>query len=231
MIGRCNVMGGGGGIKGAPAFTYTGNYSLLDDGDGNWRIKFLSSGTLTFSKLGTGNGLVDLFCVGGGGGGSTVADAYGNRHNGCGAGGYTTTIKSIYIAKNQEYAVIIGNGGSGDSAAGGASSIIGGNVNIVANGGGAGTSGPYSQTGGSGGSGGGAGGVGFSDWGTGGVDGSNGNSGNGQLRTTREFEDADGTLYASGGGANLVDGTSNSGNGWRPGLDAKAGIAIIRNHR
>jgi len=29
-----------------PSFTFTGTYTLVDDGDGNWRIKFLTSGTL-----------------------------------------------------------------------------------------------------------------------------------------------------------------------------------------
>ena len=48
-----------------PKFTYTGTYSLIDDGNGNWRIKFLSSGKFTPAKDMT----VDVFIVGGGGGG------------------------------------------------------------------------------------------------------------------------------------------------------------------
>ena len=35
----------GGAVSLRPKFTYNGTYNLLDDGDGNWRIKFLSSGT------------------------------------------------------------------------------------------------------------------------------------------------------------------------------------------
>ena len=49
-----------------PTYAYTGSHTLLDDGDGNWRIKFLTSGTLTFLK---NPGSMDLFLVGGGGGG------------------------------------------------------------------------------------------------------------------------------------------------------------------
>lgn len=42
-----------------------GTYQVRDDGDGNWRIKFLSSGTFTPLK----NMVIDAFLVGGGGGG------------------------------------------------------------------------------------------------------------------------------------------------------------------
>ena len=50
-----------------PEFTYTGNYRLLDDGlaeDGeiqNWRIKFLTSGTLEFNKLNNAKDGIDVF--------------------------------------------------------------------------------------------------------------------------------------------------------------------------
>ncbi|MEA5058850.1 MAG: hypothetical protein VB049_02260, partial [Candidatus Pelethousia sp.] len=49
-------------------FTYTGDYALVDDGEGNWRLKFLTSGTFTPKK----DMLIDAFLVGGGGAG------YGN---------------------------------------------------------------------------------------------------------------------------------------------------------
>ena len=41
-----------------------GTYQVLDDGGGNWRIKFLSSGTFTPLK----NMVIDAFLVGAGGG-------------------------------------------------------------------------------------------------------------------------------------------------------------------
>ena len=43
--GRINITGGA--VSGLPEFTYTGVSQLFDDGTGNWRIKFLTSGTLT----------------------------------------------------------------------------------------------------------------------------------------------------------------------------------------
>ena len=58
-----------------PTFTYTGNYEVVDDDDnvisdvdsyeGNWKIRFLTSGTFES----TSDVLVDVFLVGGGGGG------------------------------------------------------------------------------------------------------------------------------------------------------------------
>lgn len=33
-----------------PEFSYTGTFTTIDDGNGNWRVKFLPSGTLTFVK-------------------------------------------------------------------------------------------------------------------------------------------------------------------------------------
>ena len=48
-------------------FTYTGSCEVIDDSNEasgtQWRIKFLTSGTLVFAKKQT----VDLFLVGGGG--------------------------------------------------------------------------------------------------------------------------------------------------------------------
>ena len=61
-----------------PEFTYTGDYEIVDDSDNpisdfanwknNWKIRFLTSGTLTFTKLNGWNGQLDVFLVGGGGG-------------------------------------------------------------------------------------------------------------------------------------------------------------------
>lgn len=58
--------------------------------------------------------------------------------------------------------------------------------------------------------------------------------GKGQGTTTREFGEADGTLYASGGGSNLTATVSNSGNGGRNGITSIApadGIVVIRQHK
>ena len=37
-------------------YTYTGDHEKIDDGSGNWRIKFKSSGTLKFTNLGKWDG-------------------------------------------------------------------------------------------------------------------------------------------------------------------------------
>ncbi len=69
--------GSAGGGTGMPEYTYTGNASLIDDGGGNWRIKLLTSGVLTFTKLGNAKGGIDLFLVGGGcAGGGGYCDGY-----------------------------------------------------------------------------------------------------------------------------------------------------------
>ena len=95
-------------LDSAPKFTYTGTYEYIDDGGGNWRIKFLSSGVFTPLK----GMLADLFLVGGGGGGCYVNDQYGA---GGGGGGYTITQKSINLSANTEYQIIVGAGGTAKS--------------------------------------------------------------------------------------------------------------------
>lgn len=65
-----------------PEFTYTGDYEIVNDSDepitvsqGNWKIRFLTSGTLTFTNLNGAEGGIDVFLVGGGGaGGNGVWD-------------------------------------------------------------------------------------------------------------------------------------------------------------
>lgn len=177
---------------GLPTFAYTGSYTTADDGNNNWRIKFLTSGTLTFSKLqGAGSG-IDIFCVGGGGGGGASG----------GCGGRTTTVRAVTVTAGTSYQVIVGAGGA-EGAPGGNSSF--GSLASAAGGGG-----PE----GVGGSGGGGSGLYFSssnkaNGGNGGSDGSNGvngygtngfRNGTGQGTTTREFGESYGTLYAGGGG-------------------------------
>lgn len=120
-----------------PKFSYTGTYTIADEGDGNWRIKFLTSGTLIFTKL---KGSIDLFLVGGGGGGSgSLTDWQGVLYGGsAGKGGYSTTVKSLSAASNTSYSIVIGGGGSGGGtsgsswypgSAGGSSSALGKTAN------------------------------------------------------------------------------------------------------
>ena len=250
FYGRALTAGGGGSDISAPIigkdFNWTGGdgtYQVRDDGDGNWRIKFLTSGTFTPLK----NMNIDVFCVGGGGGGMSAIIS------GCGGGGgYTKTIKSIVLTANTVYNIIVGaegsygfmdNHGSTSATAGGDTSAFA----VTAAGGKPGTS----TKGGDGGSGGG----GYderNDIGcAGGSDGSNGggtNGGTGQGTTTREFGEADGDLYAGGGGGRYgvkslgtggaggggnsgKSGVSNTGGGGGAGGSGGSGIVIIRKHK
>lgn len=207
-----------------------GTYQVLDDGGGNWRIKFLSSGTFTPLK----NMVIDAFLVGAGGGG-------GEKYCGAGGAGYTTTVRSVVLTANTAYSIVVGaaganvtnasNGGTSSafsaSAAGGKRSISGNNSTSI-------------SKGGDGGSGGGGCGSNAYTREAGGTDGNDGTpssrGGKGQGTTTREFGEADGTLYASGGGSNLTATVPNSGNG---GMYSTAsgsvkpadGIVVIRQHK
>jgi len=101
-----------------PKFTYTGNYSLIDEGHGNWSIKFTSSGTLTFQALGSARKGIDVFLVGGGGGGSCAQINGSNKNRHYGGGGYVTTSKdgSVKPVKGTGYSITIGSGGAGANA-------------------------------------------------------------------------------------------------------------------
>ena len=167
-------------ITGTPAlnkdFTYSGQCQVIDDSTeayNEWRIKFLTSGTLKF----TANIAVDIFLVGGGGGGAgRVSNSDSNiLCSGGGGGGYTKTLSNIRLNKDKSYEIVIGNGGiKGDTAGVGNShgnyGRPGGNTSIssITNGsvnGGIGGGGPiptsnesiYAHNGGNGGSGGGSG--------------------------------------------------------------------------
>ena len=228
------ILRRGGGGAGLPEFTYTGTYSLLDDGGRNWRIKFLTSGTLT---LLSNTVVIDIFLVGGGAGGSRSAGSSG--------GGYTVTERSIGWGKGNSYPIVIGAGGIGRTGSSG-SGTNGGTTtgfSCTANGGQAGS---YDATivanrvGGSGGS----GGAGYASTGTayGGTNGSDGDDavaigGTGQGFTTKEFEETGGTLYSSGGDySGTTAGSPNTGDGGDSrnnldGYDGGSGIIVIRNHR
>ena len=208
-----------------------GTYQVLDDGSGNWRIKFLSSGTFTPLK----NMVIDAFLLGAGGGS-------GSDYCGAGGAGYTTTVRSVVLAANTAYPLVIGAAGTNGNYSGTAATK-GGTTSAfaaVANGGERSVKG--SKTSVKNGANGGSGGAGYAASGGGidGGDGANGsgslssNGGKGQGTTTREFGEADGTLYASGGGSNLTATVSNSGNGGRNGItsiEPADGIVVIRQHK
>ena len=198
-----------------PEFTYTGDYEIVNDSDepitvsqDNWKIRFLTSGTLTFTNLNGAENGIDVFLVGGGGNGETIRGARG------GGGGYTKTVKGVSIAIATPYTVTIG-ASSGTSSAFGAS----------ANG----------ASGADGGSGGGGGGSSSGTPGNGGSNGGNGTAGNvsnggtGQGTTTREFGESTGKLYSGGGGGSAAyagaAGDSTAGAGANFGGAAKNGVA------
>lgn len=197
-----------------PTYTYTGTANLVDDGDYCWRLKLLSSGTLTFTSLGNAASTgIDAFVVGGGGGGGTNT-GNGNGSGG-GGGGYTLTQSAIQAAINTAYTITIGAGGSSDNTGGQSSAFT-----YSANGG----AGGGNKASGNGGSGGGGYGINDNAAGNGGSDGSNGEAGinggaggTGQGTTTREFGETDGALYAGGGGGTsrygTVAGTGGAGGG------------------
>lgn len=219
-----------------PTYTYTGNHKLIDDGNYNWRIQFLTSGTLKFTELGNASQKgVDVFLVGGGGGGAMM--------NG-GGGGYTK-INNKNLATGTNYTVTIGAGGAGSQS--GALAVAGGNTSALGFTAYGGKEGTHNNKGGNGGSGG-AGNGSSLKGGTNGGNGEGNNPGVGQGTTTREFATANGTLYAAGGGtaqhlsavpsnrgANTGDGgygsgSVNSGPAWDSGSGA-SGIVIFRNKR
>ena len=221
MDNRRRMLLSGGGNP-FPEYTYTGNSEFIDDGDGNWRIKFLTSGNFTLLNK---NFDVDIFLVGGGGAGSS-----GNVNGGGGGGGRTTTVKNYALNIKKSYPVTIGAG-----------SIYGSNPrkggttyfdSVSALGGSEGRynlDGSQGQGGGSGGSGGGGnhGGAGGSNGGSGSFGSVKG--GTGQGTTTREFGEATGDLYAGGGGGSGTNGNyggaGGAGGGGRGGIggDSRSG--------
>jgi len=217
-----------------PEFTYTGSYQVVDDNDspisdfaswkGNWKIRFLTSGTLTFKNLHGWGGVIDLFLVGGGGSGGQWCN--GGVDGAGGGGGYTTTSRAIRVSINAPYQIVIASGGaskSGENAngnSGGSTTAFG----KSANGGSGGQGFSSLNNGGNGGSGGGGGSVDNNNGGAGGSNGGNGtrgagvtsseraHGGEGQGSTTREFGDPSGKLYA-GGGAGSRSSSGGAGGG------------------
>ncbi len=82
-------------------FTYTGDCEILDNGDKNWKVRYLTSGDLIFNvSVNT-----DMFIVGGGG------------YNG-GGGGYASTFKNIKMESGVTKHIEIGAGGTKSSSGG-----------------------------------------------------------------------------------------------------------------
>ena len=232
-----------------PEFTYTGDFEIVSDDDqpitvsqDNFKIRFLTSGTLIFKSLNGAEGGIDIFLVGGG-----AAGNYSWRGAGGGGGGYTHTALAVHVQVGVEYEIVIGAGGIGEKKAGGKAGGVTSAFGITANGGDAlASNGTY---GGNGGSGGGSGKLdadkdgAYASAGVGGTDGASGTGtypGTGQGTTTREFGESGGTLYASGGdGAQSSPAAeaANTGNGGDGGAGNNAsgsggsGIVIIRNAR
>ena len=228
-------------------FTYTGNCEIVSNGENGWKIKYLSSGTLTLSsEFG-----VDLFLVGGGGGGSSSAG---------GGGGYTKTYLNQVIEAgtyNMQVGAQVTSGNSGNKSYFGDESkyvAFGGNVGGNGNGGSGGSGGggrggtccvsydgnqgvcsSASETsGGSGGkfgSNGSAGGSCSMSWGPGA-----GSGGSGQGNTTCEFDEgttsgcmAGVKSYSSGGhGKSGSSVSANTGNGGGRNSAGSSGIIIMR---
>ena len=200
-----------------------GTYQVLDDSDGNWRIKFLSSGTFTPLK----NMVIDAFLLGAGGGG--VSNSSYSRSFG-GGGGCTTTVTSIVLSASTEYAITIGAGGAGKVIASNVGSANSGGTSSAFSASALGGHGAGALRGGDGGSGGG----GYD--GSGGSDGGNGTGiypGNGQGTTTREFGEATGTLYSNGGDGvyGTTAASSNTGDGGKASAAGGSGIVVIRQHK
>lgn len=242
-------------VEALPIYTFTGQHQLIDDGNGHWRIKFLSSGVLEWLS---GESEIDVFLVGGGGGGGySIAGAGGG-------GGYTKTVKKITLKVGDRISVEIGAGGAPSeyfAGSGHAQGRQGGQTKFgeysVSGGTGGQTSTSGTPTGygvgGNGGSGG--GGAGYSKGGDGGTDGSSGGNavvsggtggtgGTGQGSTTREFGEPGGEVYANGGAGGALNGSVGSnysgagyGNGGKGNKQygsansGRSGIAIIRNAR
>ena len=93
-------------LDSAPKFTYTGTYEYIDDGGGNWRIKFLTSGTLTLKNKIT----VDVFLAGGGGGGG------GSSASAAGSGGASSAFGLSANGGGGATSSAAGRGGSGGGA-------------------------------------------------------------------------------------------------------------------
>ena len=109
-------------VNGTDVTSNSAYVKTINDGNGNWRIKFFESGTFIMSYPDVN--YIDVFVVGGGGGGggSGVNDdnSWYIIGAGGGGGGYTKTCRYsnelntelITINKNTNYNIVIGAGGT-----------------------------------------------------------------------------------------------------------------------
>ena len=120
-------QGGGGPV--IPDFSYTGEYQLVHETEGNWRLYLITSGTFTPSV----NMLVDICLFGGGQGGENGTVSYSDIGTGGIAGhpGGSNTQKNVVLQAGNSYSVEIGSGGASNLGIGGATIFD----NISANGG------------------------------------------------------------------------------------------------
>ena len=132
-VNTCNTDKFSVSLRSIPEFTYTGSYEIVDDSNniisnpdswtGNWKIRFLTSGKLTFIKLnGAANG-IDTFLVGGGGNGGNQIEAHRSGCHGYsaagagGGGGYRYTKKGLSV-NLASYSIVIGQATQTTSAFG-----------------------------------------------------------------------------------------------------------------
>lgn len=204
-----------------PEFTYTGSYQIVNDSDtpittssDNWKIRFLTSGTLNFSRLNGAENGIDVFLVGGGGGG-------GGARGGGGGGGYTKTTHNVSVQTNTDYTITVGAGGkagtSNAQSTSGSAGGTGGTTSAFSQSASGGVGGKaIVEAGGNGGSGGGSGGNASTSHAAAGAGGSNGGNGGasnksggtGQGTTTGEFGNSSATRYAGGGGGGSDNSTT-----------------------
>ena len=240
-FGGGKASGGGSYVISAPImgvdFTWDGGDNtcqVIDEGNGNWQMRFLSSGNLKFLS----NRLIDVFLVGGGGSGATV------NHNSWyslmgGGSGYTKTVKSVVLVAETVYPVVVGAGATAANKQAGTSSAFGASAAGGFSGGESNTSAGHGGSGGVNG----RGEYGRIPYYAGGTDGADGasNTGSGQGTTTREFGESTGALYSTGGSSGTstagINATSpNTGDGggaiyYSTTFPGASGIVIIRNHR
>ena len=212
-----------------PEFTYTGSCKIVDESDNtitqslkNWKIRFLTGGTLNLTRLNGATNGIDVFCVGGGGGGGNGwgTDSTAGAGGG-GGGGYTKTSKGVTVSESGVYTITIGAGGL-NKTSGGNTSAFG-----VSATGGNGCSGNKGANGGSGG--GGACAAGGSNGGNGSGYANQSSGGAGQGSTTREFGESSGTLYAGGGGGGGIFSSTSATNGGSGGSGGGGGGGINGN--
>lgn len=134
-----NISGGGSTGDPIPKVNCSGLYEMRTKGR-DWEIILKSSGTITFTDLGSADSGVDIFLVGGGGNGIiglryAETGQYGSLYTLApqtgGGGGYTTTVKNLKLLKGIPYSFTIGVGGKPKQlSAGGGYINVGDNAQI-----------------------------------------------------------------------------------------------------